>query len=211
MLSVVAYQLAGAGTGLLWAACQVRMGRARDRRELWLRGIGLSVAGLLLTTWLACRLRDAPATAAWCWLAVFSLVLAAVDLEHRRLPHPLTAALGLGGVVLLALASVMLGAFGGLWRALAAAAVVGLVTVAVHVLWPAGFGGGDAVLLPVLALFLGFLGWEHVVRGLTLSFLLTGLVAVALLAIGRAQWGHGAGFPAGPPLLAGALLVVITH
>lgn len=211
MSVVIAYQLAGAGTGLLWAACQVRMDRARDRRELWLRGAWLSVVGLALTTWLGWRSPDDPATAAWCWLAVFGLVLAAIDMEHRRLPHPLTALLGLGGVALLALASARLGAFGGLWRALAAAAVVGLVTVAVHVLWPAGFGGGDAVLLPVLALFLGFLGWEHVVRGLTLSFLLTGAVAVGLLATGRARWGHSAGFPAGPPLLAGALLVVITH
>ncbi|MGO1052970.1 prepilin peptidase [Crossiella sp. CA198] len=192
-------------------ACLHQLDPDRDPRSVHRLSVWAGVAAVSALVVRGARFPGSPDLLAWCWLVVFGVVLAVIDWLYRRLPHPLTAALGLGGLVLLTVASAQVGRFDGLWRGVVAAAVVGLVTVGLHLLRPAGFGGGDAVLLPVLALFLGYLGWEHLLRGLLLSFLLTGVVAAALLATGRARWGQGAGFPAGPPLIAGALFVVIFH
>ncbi|WHT20219.1 prepilin peptidase [Crossiella sp. CA-258035] len=211
MSAAVVCGLFGMTTGPVLVVCLLRLGAKLDPRLVQHRGVVMMLAGLVLLACLGARRAGDPALPAWCLLVALGLVLAAIDWECRRLPHPLTAVLGLGGLILLAAASAWLGEFGGLWRGVAAAAVVGVVTVALHVVQPAGFGGGDAVLLPVLSLFLGYLGWEHLSRGLGLSILLTGVVAVGLLVAGRARWGQGAGFPAGPPLIAGTLLVVIFH
>ncbi|GAA2778822.1 prepilin peptidase [Crossiella cryophila] len=211
MLLAVLCGVAGLLTGPVLMVCLRRLDQERDPASMRRLCVWAGVATVLALAVLGTRFPGSPALPAWCWLVALGVVLAAIDWQHRRLPHPLTAALGLGGLVLLTVASAQVGQFDGVWRGIVAAAVVGLVTIALHLLRPAGFGGGDAVLLPVLALFLGYLGWEHLLRGLLLSFLLTGAVAIALLSTGQARWGEGAGFPAGPPLITGALLVVIFH
>ena len=70
-----------------------------------------------------------------------------------------------------------------------------------------GIGSGDVRLAAVLAMFLAYLGAQHVVLGLALGFILGGLVAVAMLLSGRANRSTPIAF--GPYLCLGAVALVV--
>lgn len=127
-----------------------------------------------------------------------------IDLDHRRLPFPITGAVALGVVVALAVdalaggaapvgralavSGVWLGVYGGTW----------LLTAG------RGMGLGDVALAPVLGLLLGWLGWGPGLVGLLAGFAVGAVVGVGLLATGRAA--AGSKVPHGPFLLTGAAL-----
>jgi leader peptidase (prepilin peptidase)/N-methyltransferase len=69
-----------------------------------------------------------------------------------------------------------------------------------------GFGLGDVKLGAVLAIYLGMSGWETVFYGILAGFLLGGLVAVTLVATGRAT--RKTPVPFGPLMVLGALLIL---
>jgi leader peptidase (prepilin peptidase)/N-methyltransferase len=82
-----------------------------------------------------------------------------------------------------------------------------LLLLLVHLVSPRGMGFGDVRLAFVLGLFLGWLGYSHVVLGLFAGFLL-GSVAGIVLVVGRRRSRKDA-IPFGPFLAAGALLAVL--
>ncbi|WP_245787796.1 hypothetical protein [Amycolatopsis saalfeldensis] len=96
------------------------------------------------------------------------------------------------------------------WRQLAFACsasiavllIAGLVQLGV----PAHTGGGDTALYGAIAMYLGWFGWEGLLRGLLVASGLT--AAVALVVVMRS--GHtNVRFPAGPSLLAGAAISIL--
>jgi leader peptidase (prepilin peptidase)/N-methyltransferase len=66
-----------------------------------------------------------------------------------------------------------------------------------------GIGSGDVRLAPVLAMFLGWMGWSYVYMGLASGFILGGIWALALMLMGRANRSSHISF--GPFLCVGAV------
>ena len=66
-----------------------------------------------------------------------------------------------------------------------------------------GIGSGDVRLAPVLAMFLGWLSWQHVYIGLASGFILGGIWALALIVRGKASRSSRIAF--GPFLCVGAV------
>jgi leader peptidase (prepilin peptidase)/N-methyltransferase len=66
-----------------------------------------------------------------------------------------------------------------------------------------GIGSGDVRLAPVLAMFLGWLSWQHVYIGLASGFILGGVWALALIFTGKANRFSRIAF--GPFLCVGAV------
>ena len=145
--------------------------------------------------------------AVWLWFgaslaslraALFALIMVIVifvDLDHRIIPNALTypgIALGL-----------LLAWGGGAWgflTAVIAALGAGLVFLAIAVLSRGGMGGGD---IKLAALMGAFLGWPLIAAALFVSFMVGGIVGVALLATGRRRRKDPV--PFGPFLAVGGL------
>ncbi|MFE0024094.1 methyltransferase [Amycolatopsis sp. NPDC059021] len=139
---------------------------------------------------------------AWCWACALGLSLALVDLRCRRLPFALTAVFAGGGAVVLFGTAVVDGRWTQLAFAYGVSAVVLALALLVQVCAPEHTGGGDTALYGALALYLGWGGWEALLRGLLVASGLTAMVAfVVVMCSGRVN----SRFPAGPSLLAGAL------
>jgi leader peptidase (prepilin peptidase)/N-methyltransferase len=147
-----------------------------------------------------------PATVALAWAAGAAVVLGAVDLASHRLPDRVTyPAYAVCGAALLVDAAV-LGSWGALARAVAAAAVTFVLAAGAAAVSPAGLGFGDVKLLGLLGLLLGWAGWGVLLAGIFLGLLTGAAVSLALLATRRAGWRTA--LPFGPPLLAGAVLAL---
>lgn len=147
-----------------------------------------------------------PMTLALAWGAGAAVVLGAVDLLSHRLPDRVTyPAYVACGAALLADAAV-LDSWVSLLRAVAAAAVSFAVGAGAAAVSPAGFGYGDVKLLALLGLVLGWFGWGVLLTGVFFGLVTGSLVSFALLAGRRAGWRTA--IPFGPPLLAGAVLVL---
>ena len=69
-----------------------------------------------------------------------------------------------------------------------------------------GIGSGDVRLAPVLAMYLGWLSWQHVYIGLASGFILGGIWALALIVTGKAKLSHRIAF--GPFLCVGAVVTL---
>lgn len=155
----------------------------------------------------AARAAFPAAIPAYCVLVAALVALTLVDLEHFRLPAPIiwwTAAIG---VPLLVVASMVTHRYAALLHATIAAAVV---TALFHALFfgaPRAMGYGDVRLAGLCAVFLGWLGYRVAAVGILASFMVAGLVAVALLCVGRA--GRKSRLPFGPFLAAGTVVAVL--
>jgi leader peptidase (prepilin peptidase)/N-methyltransferase len=133
------------------------------------------------------------------------LVLALIDLEHRRLPNvivlPATAAAGAWILV----AAGARGEWGMALEALACGAaafgLLFLIAVASR-----GMGFGDVKLAAFIGLAAGRFGWRVALLAVFAAFILGGLAAVAFVVIGRK--GRKESIPFGPALAAGAILAI---
>jgi leader peptidase (prepilin peptidase)/N-methyltransferase len=142
-------------------------------------------------------------------LAVLGVLLAAIDLACRRLPHQLVVpALGVA-IVLFAGLALVSGEWRAWLRAVLAAAVLGGVFLLLANLPGGGLGYGDVKLAALLGLFLGWLSWRAVLWGGLLPWLINGPVVLGLLLAGRVR--RRSALPFGPALLAGALLAVLVN
>lgn len=180
----------------------------------WWRGAGVPAVQLAATAAicgslfgvLAARHESFAVLTAWCWLVATGAALSIADMRRGRLPHPLTTAQAGGGLLLLGIAAVVENHLPQLgWAVLAGLGVLA-IAAAVQMLFPAHTGGGDTALYGALAVYLGWFGWVGLLRGLLIATTLTALVAVAVW-VAR---GRSASFPAGPPLIAGTVIAVLT-
>jgi len=134
-------------------------------------------------------------------ISAILIALFVIDLDHKRLPDPLTflmypvAVIGLGvdGVVT------------GQWPIVPALAGAGIWLLAIGGIWflsgGRGMGMGDVKLAPALGLILGWVGLGSSVVGLLVAWLIGGVVAVGLLLARRAR--SGTAIPFGPFLITG--------
>ena len=144
---------------------------------------------------------------AYLLLVVAGVLLAAIDRRHHLLPNRVVLPTLVTGAVLLTGAAAVTGEWPALLRALVAGGAVFGVLLLMALASPGGLGMGDVKLGAVLGLYLGWLGWPHVVLGVFAGFLVQALLALALMA-GRRVGPHSE-LPFGPALLLGTGLVVL--
>lgn len=164
----------------------------------------LTAALCALTAWRFGLSAELPA---YLLLVVAGVLLAAIDRHHHLLPNRVVLPTLVAGAVLLTAAATVQGEWPALLRALLAAAAVFGVLLVMALMSPRGMGMGDVKLGAVLGLHLGWLGWPHVVLGVTAGFVVQALLALALMATRRA--GLRSELPFGPALLLGTGLVVL--
>ncbi len=102
----------------------------------------------------------------------------------------------------------MTGDLDALWRGLlGAAAYFGGATLLWLLVRGRGFGAGDVKLAPVLGLYTTFISWEVLGQAVFATAMIGGVIAIALIALGRA--GMKTELPYGPPMILGAWLAII--
>ena len=177
-----------------------------DRGDLALRVPAVEVATALSFALVALRFRFSWELPAFLFLAAAGVLLAVVDLQHRRLPNRVVVpSIGIGAVLLL-LAAVPEGDWEALLRAVLGAVVLFVVFLVLALISPRGLGMGDVKLAGLIGLYLGWIGWGAVVGGAAAGFVLQALLALALLA-GR-RIGLRGELPFGPAMLLGAAVAI---
>ncbi|WP_376765998.1 methyltransferase [Amycolatopsis pithecellobii] len=166
--------------------------------------VSTATATLCLAGWF--RFGTAPVLLAWCWACALGGGLALTDLRCRRLPFPLVAAFAGGGMVALLGAAVIEERWSQLGFACGAAVAVFALAALVQAWAPNHTGGGDTALYGALALYLGWFGLDGLLRGLLMA---SGLTAVVALVVAVCSRRMNSQFPAGPSLLAGALVAML--
>lgn len=145
--------------------------------------------------------------AAFGFLGLLGVALAAIDIAVRRLPHRLTMPAYPMVLILLGGAAVAGGEPAALWRALLGGAALAASYYLLALLRPGDMGGGDIALAGLLGVALGWLGWPILAMGAFLAFALFGIVTVGLLVARRITLRSHLAF--GPFMLGGALLAAI--
>ncbi len=162
-----------------------------------------AAAGLAVASVLRFEAGDRAAFAAL--TSITLLVLAAIDLEHRRLPN----AIVLPATAVAAIWVILRAALTGEWGPAAEAFLCGAAGFALLFLIAVasrGMGFGDVKLAGFIGLATGSFGWRVTVLGVFAGFILGGLAAVALVLAGRK--GRKETIPFGPALAAGAVLAI---
>ncbi|MFC4149021.1 prepilin peptidase [Micromonospora mangrovi] len=145
-------------------------------------------------------------TVAW-WLA-WAVPLALIDAAVHRLPDRLSYPAAAGTWALLGLTALTSAGPAPWLRATVAGVGLALGFAATTLLLGRrGFGLGDAKLALSVGALLGWYGWPVLVVGLVLTFTLSALTALALLATRRARWSSH--LPFGPFLIAGTTLTLL--
>jgi leader peptidase (prepilin peptidase)/N-methyltransferase len=139
-------------------------------------------------------------------LALCCAPLAVIDLECHRLPNRLMLPACVAAAALLTIAAAVRGDWRQLLRAVEAAAATFAVLFLLAFAAPRSFGFGDVKLGALLGGYLGWVSWGHAYYGIFGGFVLGAVVALALLATGRAGLKTAMAF--GPMLILGALLVL---
>ncbi|WP_414943830.1 prepilin peptidase [Amycolatopsis sp. cmx-11-32] len=174
------------------------------RRRAVAAALSATTAALSWAGWV--RLGATPIWPAWCWACALGCGLALTDLRCRRLPFSLVATLAGGGATLLFAVTVVDGSWSRYGLACLAAVAVYCLASLVQFWAPEHTGGGDTALYAALALFLGWFGWDGLVQGLVIASGLTAVVALVVLVTSKSVNSR---FPAGPSLIAGALLGIL--
>lgn len=196
--SAVSCGLASVANSTWW----LRAVRRECSRHTGRHTTALIIAGLVaLSALVGWRFAGDPVVVAWWWSGLCSAGLAVIDVGEHRLPQSWLAAMGLGVLVVFAAITILRSEPAALWRAITAAALIWLGMRLVEAICAGAMGGGDTRLQAVLALQLGWVGWNTVLMGLTAEMLLLGVTAGIHRIVGKRGWK--ARIPAGPSLLVG--------
>ncbi|WP_235008690.1 prepilin peptidase [Arthrobacter sp. SLBN-122] len=142
---------------------------------------------------------------AFLYLAVLGVQLARIDVALHLLPNPLVLMLLAGGLLLLFVPEIFSRQSDNLLRAALGAVILFAAYLILGLISPGGIGMGDVKLAAPVGLYLGYLGWTHLLYGSLLGFILNGVVTALILSKkGRkkaAEVAHG-------PSMLGALVAV---
>ena len=141
---------------------------------------------------------------AYLWLAGAGVALAAIDIEHKRLPNAIVYPTAVVVGVWLVAASLLAGDTGAALRTVLAGVALFAFYLLLALVYPAGMGLGDVKLAFPLGMALGWVAWSAVIVGTFAAFLLGAVVGVALMASHRA--GRRSAIPFGPFMLLGAMI-----
>lgn len=128
-----------------------------------------------------------PALPAFILLAVLGVQLGRIDVALHLLPNPLVLSLLVGGLLCLLAAAFGEDQWASLVRGLAGAAILFAIYLILALISPAGLGMGDVKLAAPVGLYLGYLGWNQLLYGGLLGFILNGIVTVFVVARNRKE------------------------
>ena len=126
-----------------------------------------------------------------------------VDFHTHRLARGVTMRAALAGGPLLTLAAINIDETARIATMFAAFIATLVFFLVLSFISKGGIGSGDVRLAPMLAMFLGWLSWQHVYIGLSSGFILGGIWALALIVKGKASRSSRIAF--GPFLCVGAV------
>lgn len=203
-----------AGIGLL-GACLSLLAEPLTRRALpHLAGpvpertrITTAAVTFALCALVAWRFGLSPELPAYLLLAVAGVQLARTDLLHHLLPNRMVLPLLGSGLPLLAAAAGMSGDAGNLLRGAAGAAILFVLYLFLALTSRNGLGMGDVKLAAPLGLYLGYLGWSHLLYGGALGFVAGGIAPLFLVLKNRGNKPQEV--PFGPAMLSAALAVIL--
>ncbi|RAN76457.1 prepilin peptidase [Bacillus sp. SRB_336] len=162
----------------------------------------------LLDLWEASHPAAVACAAAACiYLLFLAVTLSVIDIRTHTLPNRLVLPAYPVAAMLLGAGALLSGEPGHLWRAFAGLLALGALYWILWAVHPAGMGFGDVKLAGVLGLYLGFLGWNHILLGAAAGFVAGGMWGVALIAARRGT--AKSQIPFGPSMLAGALATML--
>jgi leader peptidase (prepilin peptidase) / N-methyltransferase len=198
--------IAGAAVGVL-AGWPVRVG-VLARYGVAPPALAVEAAAGLALAGVAARAASPWQLAAFGWLMLCAVPLAFIDVALRRLPDPLTGAAFAGTAGFLTVAALAGGHPGQLARAgIAAAALCGFYLV-LFVVRPSGMGLGDVKLAAGVGVALGWLGWQALIAGTFITFVLAAVYGCALLLLRRAT--RTSQLPLGPFIVIGTLAAIVS-
>ncbi len=167
-----------------------------------------AITGVLCSAF-AYRFGAEPTLAAFVLLAVVGVQLARIDISLHLLPNPLVMSLLVGGFACLLLANIGGSQWTELLRGVAGAGILFFFYLILALISPSGMGMGDVKFAAPIGLYLGYLGWSHLLYGGLLGFVLNGFVTI--LALRRNRSEPASEVPHGPSmLLAAAGIAVFT-
>ena len=155
----------------------------------------------------AFRFGNASELPAFLLLGILGAQLARLDLTQHLLPNPLVLALLAVGALLLVLAWAGNGNGGAVLRSLLGAAILFVAYLILALISPSGLGMGDVKLAGPLGLYMGYLGWNQLLYGGLIGFILNGVFTLLLVSIKRRSKGTEVAH--GPAMLAATALVTL--
>lgn len=164
--------------------------------------VEISTALLFLIAYVATD--QSAATLALMGLATVTPPLVLIDIEEKRLPNKLTAALVICSF-LAGLIAVANGSADSAITALKVSFLLGAVFFLIHLIFKGGLGLGDVKLVVGLGLALGLISWKAPVVSVVIAFILATIAT--LPSIVRRDFKRA--IPFGPFLLAGAWIAVL--
>lgn len=142
---------------------------------------------------------------AFLFLALLGTQLARIDVALHLLPNPLVLILLAGGILLFLWPGIFAKQSDDLLRAVLGAVTLFASYLILGLISPGGIGLGDVKLAAPVGLYLGYLGWSHLLYGGLVGFILNGIVTVIVLS--RKGRNKATEVPHGPSML-GALALV---
>ncbi|MCO4263375.1 A24 family peptidase [Pseudarthrobacter sp. MDT3-26] len=133
-------------------------------------------------------------------LAILGIQLARIDISLHLLPNQLVLALLFGGLILLSASTIAGEPWSDVVRAVAGGAILFVIYLILGLISPQGIGMGDVKLAGPVGLYLGYLGWSHLLYGGLLGFILGGIASALMLRLKRANRPTEVAF--GPSMLA---------
>jgi leader peptidase (prepilin peptidase) / N-methyltransferase len=185
-----------------WLLLRGRCRHCRTRISVRYPAVELATAALFVGV--AVKIGPHAALPAYLYLAAIAIALALIDLEHFRLPDPITLPSYPVGIVLLLVAALVNSSWWPFERALIGMAALFAFYDVIAFIAPRGMGGGDVKLAGVLGLYLGWLGWAQLAVGAFMAFLVGGIVSIGLVLFAGA--GRKTKVPFGPFMLVGAFI-----
>jgi leader peptidase (prepilin peptidase) / N-methyltransferase len=167
----------------------------------FLIGCGVLAGAAAIVSWLSLPHSAQPM---WSVLAILGVLLAAIDARTSWLPLRLTRTAWLAMAVASLLAALLSGALSVGVRAMAGAAIAGVLYLLVWLVSRGGFGFGDVRFAPLLGAAAAADSWTLLWLTLLLGTVVGGLVGLLRLIQGRRQ-----AFPYAPSMLIGAYAACI--
>lgn len=128
-------------------------------------------------------------------LALFGVQLSRIDFTLHLLPNSLVLFLLSGALVLLLASAALTPGWAEMLRALAGGAILFVGYLILGLISPGSLGMGDVKLAAPLGLYLGYLGWQQVLIGGLLGFVVGGVLTVLMLRLRSdekpAETAHG--------------------
>jgi leader peptidase (prepilin peptidase)/N-methyltransferase len=185
-----------------WLALRGRCRRCQTRISARYPAVEVATAALFVA--FGIRFGAHADLVAYLYLAAVGIALAVIDLDHQRLPDPLTLPSYPVGVALLGIAAATGAGAHPFVRSLIGMAALGGFYGIVWFIYPAGMGLGDVKLAGVLGLYLAWLGWGQLLVGAFSAFFVGAVVSVTVVALRGGD--RKTRVPFGPFMLLGVLI-----